>query len=208
MYKLVIIDDESIVIQGIKALIPRIRNDVSVVGWAGNGLEGYDVIVRESPEIVITDIYMPGMDGISLIESVYDLLPNTVFVVISGYQEFAYAQKALKLGVVDYIDKPATIPKIREALRRTVLLLEQKRRIHSDGDVVFAHDVQEAFEQENRLQLKEALRKFYKEIKSQKAQHVAIQEVYHTICTCVSKALGKDAEQWFNFCIYIKKRTI
>ena len=197
MYKLVIIDDESIVIQGIKALIPRIRNDVSVVGWAGNGLEGYDVIVRESPEIVITDIYMPGMDGISLIESVYDLLPNTVFVVISGYQEFAYAQKALKLGVVDYIDKPATIPKIREALRRTVLLLEQKRRIHSDGDVVFAHDVQEAFEQENRLQLKEALRKFYKEIKSQKAQHVAIQEVYHTICTCVSKALGKDAEQFF-----------
>ena len=197
MYKLVIIDDESIVIQGIKALIPRIRNDVSVVGWAGNGLEGYDVIVRESPEIVITDIYMPGMDGISLIESVYDLLPNTVFVVISGYQEFAYVQKALKLGVVDYIDKPATIPKIREALRRTVLLLEQKRRIHSDGDVVFAHDVQEAFEQENRLQLKEALRKFYKEIKSQKAQHVAIQEVYHTICTCVSKALGKDAEQFF-----------
>ena len=197
MYKLVIIDDESIVIQGIKALIPRIRNDVSVVGWAGNGLEGYDVIVRESPEIVITDIFMPGMDGISLIESVYDLLPNTVFVVISGYQEFAYAQKALKLGVVDYIDKPATIPKIREALRRTVLLLEQKRRIHSDGDVVFAHDVQEAFEQENRLQLKEALRKFYKEIKSQKAQHVAIQEVYHTICTCVSKALGKDAEQFF-----------
>ena len=57
--------------------------------------------MRESPEIVITDIYMPGMDGISLIESVYDLLPNTVFVVISGYQEFAYAQKALKLGVVD-----------------------------------------------------------------------------------------------------------
>lgn len=98
MYKLVIIDDESIVIQGIKALIPRIRNDVSVVGWAGNGLEGYDVIVRESPEIVITDIYMPGMDGISLIESVYDLLPNTVFVVISGYQEFAYAQKRLNLA--------------------------------------------------------------------------------------------------------------
>ena len=197
MYKLVIIDDESIVIQGIKALIPRIRNDVSVVSWAGNGLEGYDVIVRESPEIVITDIYMPGMDGISLIESVRDLLPNTVFVVISGYQEFAHAQKALKLGVVDYIDKPATIPKIREALERTILLLEQKRMIHSDGDIVFTHNVQEAFEQENRPQLKEALRKFYKEVRTQKAPHVAIQEVYYTICTWVSKTMGKDAEEFF-----------
>ena len=101
MYKLVIIDDEIIVIQGIKAIIPRIRDDVSVVGWADNGLVGYDIIMREKPEIVITDIHMPGMDGISLIESVYDLLPNIIFVVISGYQEFAYAQKALKLGVVD-----------------------------------------------------------------------------------------------------------
>ena len=197
MYKLVIIDDEMIVIQGIKAIIPRIRDDVSVVGWADNGLDGYDVIMRENPEIVITDIHMPGMDGISLIESVSDQLPYTAFVVISGYQEFEYAQKALKLGVVDYIDKPATIPKIREALERTVKLLEQKRRIGSDEDTVFMQKVQEAFEQDERTLLKEALRKFFKETRSRKALHVAIQEVYHTICFSVSRALEIDAEKFF-----------
>lgn len=197
MYKLVIIDDEMIVIQGIKAIIPRIRDDVSVVGWADNGLDGYDVIMRESPEIVITDIHMPGMDGISLIESVRDLLPNTVFVIISGYQEFAHAQKALKLGVVDYIDKPATIPKIREALDRTVKLLEQKRKINSDEDIVFMREIHEAFEQDDHSLLKEALRKFFKETRASKALHVAIQEVYHTICISVSKALETNAETFF-----------
>lgn len=117
-HRLVIIDDEQIVIEGIRAIIKREELPCDVVGSAGDGIEGRNVIREKEPDLVITDIRIPGIDGLSLIEEMREFLPDTCFIVISGYTEFQYAQKALKLGVLDYIDKPVTIAKLKEAIHR------------------------------------------------------------------------------------------
>ena len=108
MHRLVVIDDEYIVVEGIKALISRLKLDYEVAGAAYDGIHGLELVQREKPDVVITDIRIPGMDGLSLIETAKESCPDTAFVVISGYSEFVYAQRALSLGVRDYIDKPIT----------------------------------------------------------------------------------------------------
>lgn len=118
MYRLVVIDDEYIVVQGIKALLSRLKLDYEVVGAAYDGIQGLEVIRNEKPDVVITDIRIPGLDGLSVIETAKDECPDTNFIVISGYSEFAYAQRALTLGVKDYIDKPVTAEKLKNALAR------------------------------------------------------------------------------------------
>ena len=118
MYRLVVIDDEYIVVQGIKALISRLKLDYEVVGAAYDGIQGLEVIRSEKPDVVITDIRIPGLDGLSVIEAAKEDCPDTYFIVISGYSEFVYAQRALTLGVKDYIDKPVTADKLKNALTR------------------------------------------------------------------------------------------
>lgn len=102
MWQLAIIDDEPLVISGIQAMLKRINLDIIPCGSASNGIDGYDLLLETKPDIIITDIYMPQMDGMSMIESVIEYLPNSVFVVISGYQDFEYARQAISLGVIDY----------------------------------------------------------------------------------------------------------
>ena len=116
--KLVIIDDESIVIQGLAAIIKRLGLDAEVVGSADNGLDGLAVIRQNHPDVVITDIRMPGLDGLSMIEEVREEFDDIDFIVISGYTDFVYTKRAISLGVVDYLDKPLTIEKIREVFSR------------------------------------------------------------------------------------------
>lgn len=116
MYRMVVADDEYIVVEGIKAIIERLNLSCEVVGFAYNGIDALDVIREKRPDIVITDIRMPGLDGLSLIESCREFLPDAYYVVISGYTEFEYARRAITLGVIDYIDKPVTMQKIAEVL--------------------------------------------------------------------------------------------
>lgn len=116
MYRMVVADDEYIVVEGIKAILSRLNLQCEVVGFAYNGIDALDVIRQQRPDIVITDIRMPGLDGLSLIESCKEFLPEAYYVVISGYTEFEYARRAITLGVVDYIDKPVTMQKIAEVL--------------------------------------------------------------------------------------------
>lgn len=116
MYRMVVADDEYIVVEGIKVILARQNLPCQVVGYAYNGMEALDVIHQQKPDIVITDIRMPGLDGLSLIESCRSFLPEAYYVVISGYTEFEYAKRAISLGVVDYIDKPVTIQKITQVL--------------------------------------------------------------------------------------------
>ena len=117
MYRMVVADDEYIVVEGIKAILERQKLQCEVVGYAYNGIDALDVIQEQKPDIVITDIRMPGLDGLSLIESCKEFLPEAYYVVISGYTEFEYARRAITLGVVNYIDKPVTIQKIEEMLQ-------------------------------------------------------------------------------------------
>lgn len=141
MKKLVVIEDETFVINGIQAILKRIRSDIVLCGSATDGLSGFDLLMDTRPDIILTDIRMPGMDGLSLIESIKPYLPNSVFIVISGYQEFEYARRALTLGVLGYLDKPITIPKVRLILDRAVEQLDYQNQNKLDTDQAFDEQI-------------------------------------------------------------------
>ena len=101
-----IVDDEKIIREGIHGAISWEAYDCTVCAMAVNGLEAYDLIMREQPDIVITDLKMPGMNGIELITKVKEDYPDIQFIILSGYGEFDYAKQAMKYGIKHYLLKP------------------------------------------------------------------------------------------------------
>ena len=102
MLKVLIADDEPRVGQLVKHLIHWDELGLSFVDICRDGRTALERIEQEQPEIVITDIRMPVLTGLELVQQVSERFPQTRFVVISGYRYFEYAQKALKYGVEDY----------------------------------------------------------------------------------------------------------
>lgn len=106
MYKVVIVDDEKIIRETIHSLINWEEYDLEVVGTCADGISALDCIMDEYPDIVLTDIRMPGMSGLDLIRRVQELALNVEFIILSGYSEFEFARTAMKYGVRHYLLKP------------------------------------------------------------------------------------------------------
>ena len=104
--KVLIVDDEMKVSQLILHLIHWEDFGLEVIGIANDGQKAYEMICDQKPDIVITDIRMPSLSGIELVEKSLEAVGNIYFVIISGYSQFEYAQQAVKLGVEDYLLKP------------------------------------------------------------------------------------------------------
>lgn len=118
MTRIIIVEDEFRIRQGLANLIQKIHKDYIVVGEAENGYIGFNMIRDLQPDIVITDIQMPKMDGLAMIENVQALGVDCDFVILSGYAQFQYAQQGIRFGVREYLLKPVTITMVRELLER------------------------------------------------------------------------------------------
>ncbi len=116
--KVVIVDDEKKLCQLIQYLVDWEKLDLTVAGVAYNGIDALKLIEKEQPDIVITDIKMPGCDGLELIERVQARKYDVHFIIISGYQDFEYARKAIRYGVRDYLSKPIQEDELEEVLRK------------------------------------------------------------------------------------------
>ena len=106
MYKVMLVDDEDLEREIMAQTIPWEKVDMELVDMAWNGIEAMDKIRMLVPDIVITDIKMPVMDGIELIRRCQESYPHMMFVVLSGYGEYGYTSKAMELGIRHYILKP------------------------------------------------------------------------------------------------------
>lgn len=134
MYKVLIADDERIAREGLKNSIHWERLGLTLCGVAKNGLEALALIQQELPDIVISDIKMPGLNGIELLEKVKPSHPNILFILLSAYGEFEFAQHAMRYGVKHYLLKPSNNDKIEQVLQNVVAELE-KRGTESSLDV-------------------------------------------------------------------------
>ena len=126
MYRVIFVDDEDIEREAMAAIIPWERVDMELADMAWNGVEGLEKIRMHQPDVVITDIKMPVMNGIELIRESQKISPNTVFVVLSGYGEFEYTSQAMELGIRHYILKPCDEPQIVEVLQKVKEELERQ----------------------------------------------------------------------------------
>ena len=116
MLKVIIADDEKLICRLVQALADWELLGMEVVGTAENGLEALTLIEALEPDILITDIRMPGCNGLELIRQAKERRPELEIVIISGYAHFEYAQSAIKYGVGNYLLKPIKKEGLMEAL--------------------------------------------------------------------------------------------
>lgn len=120
MYKVVIIDDEPIIVEGISRMIQWEQYSCKLVATANDGLEGAQVIRKYQPNIIITDISMPDQDGLSMIAGLKSEFSDMEISILTGYRRFDYAQKAIRLGVTRFLLKPSNMEELEEAISAMV----------------------------------------------------------------------------------------
>lgn len=116
MLKFLIVDDEAIIRNGIALKIERLIPHAVIVGKAESAEQAMEFIDAAHPDIVITDIRMPGIDGLQFIEQVKSRYSDIKFIIISGHQDFEYAKKAIVLGVEDYLLKPVKNHELKDII--------------------------------------------------------------------------------------------
>lgn len=125
MYRVLLADDEVHICQLIQHLVDWNGLDAELCGMAHDGVEALELVQKLRPHIVISDIRMSGMDGISLLEKIREAGVKCAFILVSGYRQFDYAQKAIQLGVTDYLVKPIKKQELNAAIEKGIAELRQ-----------------------------------------------------------------------------------
>lgn len=140
MYKVVIIDDEPVIAEGLSRGIHWDQWDCRVVATAENAQEGMEVIRRECPDILFSDIRMPGMDGLTMIAALKSEHPDMQITILTGFRDFEYAREAIRLGVTRFLLKPSKMDELQEAIEAMIKKLAAKNtgntKFFENGDSV------------------------------------------------------------------------
>lgn len=126
MYKVMIVDDEPIIVEGLSRGIPWEKWNCRVVATAHDGLEGKALIEEKKPDIVFMDINMPEMDGLQMIAAINSQFPDLQVSVLTGYRDFEYAKEAIRLGVCRFLLKPSNMDELEEAIDAMCTNLKKK----------------------------------------------------------------------------------
>jgi len=116
MRKVVLVDDEEIIVEGLLRVVPWAKYGCAVAAVAHNAAAGAEAIRTHNPDILLTDIRMPDADGLTMLAGLRSEFPAMQVIVLTGYNDFSYAQQAIRLGVCRYLLKPSKMDEIEEAL--------------------------------------------------------------------------------------------
>lgn len=148
-YKIFIIDDEPMIIKGLKELVPWNDIGCEVIGVAKNGQAGLEAIQDLSPNIVISDIRMPKLSGLEMIEAIRQVNQDIKFIILTGHRDFDYAKKAINLGVVKYLLKPTNIEDIKGAVAEAMVMLDEEHA--KDDDIKALREKLAQMAQDNKI---------------------------------------------------------
>lgn len=158
MYHVLVAEDEHWIRGGIVEMVNRLGGGFKVTGEAGDGVEAWNLIQELWPTVLITDIMMPKMDGLSLIGQIDRYQLPIVSIIVSGYDNFSYAQQGIRYGVSEYLLKPVKEQALKEALDRSLQRLnmlhpvhEQLIHIQSFLDRIHAMDAQQLMLEQTQL---------------------------------------------------------
>lgn len=127
MYKVLLVDDEYFPREALKMTIPWEEYGCVICGEANNGYDGIEKAKELNPDMILTDINMPLMDGLDMIKEIQSTQPDILFSIVSGYSEFEYAKRGIELGVNDYILKPIDDKELIKTVQHMVKTLENKK---------------------------------------------------------------------------------
>lgn len=126
MYSMILLDDERIVLQGIQKVFKMEEYGFEIAGTFTNPIKALEELPRLKPHLIITDVKMPQMDGLEFATRAKELMPDAEIVILSGYDDFSYAQSAVKIGVGDYLLKPVKKANFAEMLHRMHDRIQEK----------------------------------------------------------------------------------
>jgi len=127
-YKVFFVEDEIVTREGIRDNVDWVVHGFEYCGEASDGEMALPLLQSARPDVLITDIKMPFMDGLQLCKIVRERMPWVKIIILSGHDEFGYAQKAIELGVTEYLLKPITVQNIHHSLRKIAAQLDQERK--------------------------------------------------------------------------------
>lgn len=133
-----LVEDEDFILQGLENIIDWEELELSIVHKAHNGVEALELLKQEKVDIIVSDVNMPLMDGLQMLELVRAEDPVTRFVILTGYNEFEYARAAIRLDVEEYILKPINEDELVRALKsckRKLKKLEEQKNSQVDERV-------------------------------------------------------------------------
>ena len=126
MFRVMLVDDEPLIVEGLRKVVRWEDFECTVVATAEDAEKGAELIRTLKPDILFTDIRMPGVDGLTMLAGLRSEFPNLQVTVLTGYRDFAYAQEAIRLGVARFLLKPSKMDEIREALACMTARLERE----------------------------------------------------------------------------------
>lgn len=133
MYKVIIVDDEDTIVAGLSQLLPWQKYGCEIAATANSAESALPLIRELRPDILFSDIRMPGMDGLSMIAAFRSEFPNMQITILSGYPHFEYAQQAIRLGVSQYLLKPSKMDELESALALMTAKLNKKKKSTVSG---------------------------------------------------------------------------
>lgn len=148
MIKVVIVDDEPVIAEGLTKGIEWAKWNCKVAGTAENGEDGIRLVRQIKPDILITDISMPKMDGLKMIAALKSEFPNMQITILTGFREFDYARRAIELGVTRFLLKPSKFAELEEAI---TVMTEHLPKENPSSSVVEDEQEQEGLEEDNAV---------------------------------------------------------
>ena len=146
-YKAVVIDDEYFIRTGFKFLLDWEKLRMEIAGQASDGEQGLELIKEVCPDVIFLDIKMPKMDGLSMLKKLREEQNETLVIIMSGYAEFSYAQKAIDYGVYKYLTKPINTDELEQIITKIVSRLdEQQPNVEYPGIPDVVREVMETVE--------------------------------------------------------------
>jgi len=133
-YRVLLVDDEPIIVRSLKAAIPWETYGMDVVGEANSGEDALAIVEERKPHLILSDIRMPMMDGIALMKEVMSADASALFIILSGYGEFAYAREAIRHGAFDYLLKPIDHDELEAVIREAKMKLDAERTQRSERE--------------------------------------------------------------------------
>lgn len=197
MFRVIAIDDEELELEAMKSLVDWQSADATLIATAKNGEEGLEKIIALKPDIVITDISMPKLDGISMIEKALEMHSDAIFVILSGYGEYEYTSRAMENGIKHYILKPIDEEKVLTALKKAEC--DKKKKDESIKNAEEKEKAIETFEPSAKRgffhsALKGSLNEdewsFYKD-------HLKIDQVHGLFAFTIGGSTNENAEEEF-----------
>lgn len=208
MLKIFLVEDEFIVREGIKKKIDWAAKGFEFVGEASDGELAFPMIQKEKPDIVITDIRMPFMDGLTLSRMVKQILPSTEIIVLTGYEEFEYAKEALTIGIAEYLTKPINSEGLLAAVEKVAAKIEEKRK---DEEILkkYREEMEEDIEGEKKqlfLDLVSGNKSASELYKKAYTLHTDLSAIWYNIILVKVQATRRGPEEYSNRIVKITER--